>query len=460
MSISRFLAISLSAIALGAVSARAQTPLPEFAQLQVLLVQAEEAISRGDEKAALQRFAEMSTLKNVTRPSSTYILEARLAGRAGDWPRTVAVLEAYFGAASQDDADVKVAAELYAIASERKKEVDAKIAAERVAAEAAAAAAKTRDDAEKARLEALAVAEKVAQAEADARQRRSAFEAWAASASESRKIAAAAAGMPEAFRDCAGCPEMMVLPGGKTEMAGPGLKTTTVTLRSFAVSKFEITWDEWELCVKERGCNTRLQNQRGGDAGWGRGRKPVINVDHADATSYVTWLSKKTRKTYKLLSESQWQYAAVGVSEARYPWGDEPPACDRNQPNSAASPNCNLSSPAPVGSYQPNPFGLHDMAGNVFELLEEACVVLFAGKLQTTDVPIDGAAHTGEARDFRNFDCYYVIPPKERLNLQSTNLLFRGGSFLAEHTSRDRITVEMDNWGYQDTGFRVARVIG
>ena len=74
---------------------------------------------------------------------------------------------------------------------------------------------------------------------------------------------------------------------------------------AFAVGKHEVTFDEWDACVGAGGCSHKPK-----DMGWGRGRCPVVNVDWDDAQEYVSWLSKKTAKTYRLLSEAEWEYVA------------------------------------------------------------------------------------------------------------------------------------------------------
>ena len=176
------------------------------------------------------------------------------------------------------------------------------------------------------------------------------------------------------FRDCAECPQMIVLPPGKFRMGstsdeaeryfdeGP-VRDVTIP-RPIAVGMHEITFSEWDACRRAGGC---VHNPS--DNGWGRENRPVVNVSWTDAQEYVRWLSKRTGKRYRLPSESEWEYAARGGTATRYHWGDDP------GPNRA---NCNrcgdrldASRTLPVGSFPPNPFGLFDMHGNVWEWVED-----------------------------------------------------------------------------------------
>ena len=108
------------------------------------------------------------------------------------------------------------------------------------------------------------------------------------------------------FKDCSECPQMVVIPSGDFTMGSPPEEQNAenqhrVTLASpFAVSKFEITFDDWEACVSGGGCGGYLSS----DNGWGRGKRPVIHMSWVNATDYVKWLSAKTGKTYSLLSEA------------------------------------------------------------------------------------------------------------------------------------------------------------
>ena len=108
------------------------------------------------------------------------------------------------------------------------------------------------------------------------------------------------------------------------------------------------------------------------DNGWGRGRRPVINVSWDDAQAYIKWLSGITGKQYRLLSEAEYEYAARAGTETKYPWGEE------IKLNGEAMANCNGcgsqwggKQTAPVGSFPANVFGLYDMVGNVSEWTED-----------------------------------------------------------------------------------------
>jgi hypothetical protein len=80
---------------------------------------------------------------------------------------------------------------------------------------------------------------------------------------------------------------------------------------------FTITFDQWDACVAAGGCEN---NARPSDQTWGRGSRPVIDVDWRDAQNYVTWLNRMTgTDSYRLLSEAEWEYSARGVTSAQAP---------------------------------------------------------------------------------------------------------------------------------------------
>ena len=179
----------------------------------------------------------------------------------------------------------------------------------------------------------------------------------------------------DSFKEGADCPEMIVVPAGRFMMGSPAGQGDDderpqheVTIaKPFAVAKFALTFDEWDACAAHGDCASRVS-----DNGWGRGRRPAINVSWDDAQTYVRWLSRITGKEYRLLSEAEYECAARAGSETKYPWGDD------IKLNSKPMANCDgcgsqwdNKQTAPVGSFAANQFGLYDMVGNVWELTED-----------------------------------------------------------------------------------------
>ena len=207
------------------------------------------------------------------------------------------------------------------------------------------------------------------------------------------------------FRDCDVCPEMVVVPAGSFMMGSPSHEEGRavpegpvhgVTIPApLAVGKHEVTFDEWDACVAAGGCN----GYSPADEGWGRGRRPVINVIGESAKAYVHWLSRKTGKPYRLLSEAEWEYAArAGTQASRY-WGDEVSAqCDHAngydqtaeseflRPWAAVPCRDGSIHTSYVGEYGENGFGLADMLGNVWEWTEDCWHRNYGG------APSDGSA--------------------------------------------------------------------
>ncbi|MGA8699661.1 MAG: SUMF1/EgtB/PvdO family nonheme iron enzyme [Xanthobacteraceae bacterium] len=241
----------------------------------------------------------------------------------------------------------------------------------------------------------------------------------------------------QGFKECAYCPEMVVVPAGAFTMGSPANEKDRrsnenpqhkITIaKPFAVSKFEVTFDEWDACVILGGCVYQASDQ-----GWGRGTRPVISISWDDAQSYVGWLSRRTGRLYRLLSEAEWEYAARAGSDKAYSWGDEVGegnancnGCDRRWGGRQT---------APVGSFDPNAFGLHDMHGNVSEWVQDC----FQGNYN--GAPVDGSAWTtGNCNDrVLRGGSWGLVP----LNLRSA---FRDGS-------------STDN-RFLDFGFRVGRTL-
>ncbi len=120
------------------------------------------------------------------------------------------------------------------------------------------------------------------------------------------------------------CPEMVVVPAGNFSMGSEASSDETpvhevALARPFAVGKFEVTFAEWDACVADGACSHVPDDQ-----GFGRQSRPVIDVSWNDVTgAYLPWLSRKAGRTYRLLSEAEWEYAARAGSRAVYTWGDE-----------------------------------------------------------------------------------------------------------------------------------------
>jgi formylglycine-generating enzyme required for sulfatase activity/WD40 repeat protein len=191
----------------------------------------------------------------------------------------------------------------------------------------------------------------------------------------------------DSFRECADkCPEMVVVPGGnfimgsRADEGGPRSKPQhEVTIaRQLAVSKFPVTFADWDACVSVGWC------AQIGDSGYGRGQRPVINVNWNDAQQYVAWLSKMTGKPYRLLSEAEWEYAARAGTQTAYFWGDEIGYQNANC-NGCGSQWDNRGT-SPVGSFKPNAFGLYDMAGNVWQWVQDCY------QNNYNEAPTDGSA--------------------------------------------------------------------
>jgi formylglycine-generating enzyme required for sulfatase activity len=193
------------------------------------------------------------------------------------------------------------------------------------------------------------------------------------------------------FMECASCPEMVVVPAGSFIMGSPASEAgrkndegplRRVTIRQpFAVSKFEITFDEFDACYAHLGCAWYPWDVWS----WSRGRRPVKDASWDDAKQYVAWIAKVTGKSYRLLTEAEWEYAARAGTQTAYSWGDE---------IGKGNANCNGCGSqwdmqaAPVGSSAPNAFGLYDMHGNVSEWVEDCYNGNYNG------APTDGSAWT------------------------------------------------------------------
>lgn len=232
------------------------------------------------------------------------------------------------------------------------------------------------------------------------------------------------------FKDCVDCPEMVVIPGGRflmgvtaDEEEREGLSDEFrhrsqpqrgVDVRGFSAGKYEVTRAQYRVFVQSTGRSsdgcfiwTGVQVEKDPGKDWRNPgyaqdeQHPVACVSWEDASEYVRWLSKRTGKNYRLLSEAEWEYAArAGITTARF-WGDaENTSCSfANGADLTTRPlvpgasawdiaQCNdrYAYTAPVGRYRANGFGLYDMLGNVGEWTQDCWNVNYVG------APTDGRA--------------------------------------------------------------------
>lgn len=325
---------------------------------------------------------------------------ARVDAGADEARRAAAAAEAKAAADRLAEAEAKLAAEQKARGEAEARAKQLVDAADKARREQEARDKSARDEAarkktdDEAHARAAAEAEAKRKAEEEVKARAAAAEAKRladlAAAEERRKAQEMSPG--RAFRDCTdGCPEMVVVPAGSFTMGSNDYDdekpTRNVTIRqNFAVGKFEVTFDEWDACVAGGGCQG---NRSPADQGWGRGRRPVINVSWNDAKEYVAWLSRKTGQTYRLLTEAEWEYAARARGTGKWTFGDD----ERQLGNYGWYSANSGSKTQPVGGKTQNAFGLHDMHGNVWEWVEDCWHGNYNG------APSDGNAWTTSCTD-------------------------------------------------------------
>jgi formylglycine-generating enzyme required for sulfatase activity len=239
----------------------------------------------------------------------------------------------------------------------------------------------------------------------------------------------------ERFRDCADCPEMVVIGAGSFSMGSPqseadrdadeGPQRSVTIQRSFALGRYELTVGEFKRFVQaasyvtEAERNVGQQGCRAWDASdgkfdWRAGLSwrnpgfeqadshPVVCVSWNDAQAYIAWLGRQTGQTYRLPSEAEWEYAARAGSSTSRPWGDDPKdACRHaNVADQSKSPSGRTWTKkhecsdgywftAPAGSYAANRFGLSDMMGNAWEWVQDC----YDEKAYAGQAANDGRAH-------------------------------------------------------------------
>jgi formylglycine-generating enzyme required for sulfatase activity len=268
------------------------------------------------------------------------------------------------------------------------------------------------------------------------------------------------------FKECPECPLMVGIPGGRFAMGSPANEPGRfdaegpqhyVSVRAFALGKFDVTTEEFLLFLKQTGYQPRPCNPILSES-WrspGNGlayspydvtprRWPAVCLDWKDAETYVAWLNAKVRSErprlrgragpYRLPSEAEWEYAArAGTSSARW-WG---PAIGRNNANcNGCGSTWDYRELSDVDSFAGNPFGLYGMLGNAWQWTADCWHPSYLG------APSDGGAWTSN-------DC--------------TKHVIRGGSWdnvpeFIRSAARSGSTRDGGEYDYSSlAGFRVAR---
>jgi formylglycine-generating enzyme required for sulfatase activity len=257
------------------------------------------------------------------------------------------------------------------------------------------------------------------------------------------------------FKECRNCPDMVVVPPGSFMMGSPAdeperrdnERQHRVTIaRAYAIGKTEVTWDQWEACVRDRWCDgvgveNALKNNEDGTPNktfvdWGRGTRPVVGPSWFDAQTFVGWLNWKTGgdDVYRLPSEAEWEYAARAGTTTAYPWGSK---LDHERGNfggpgpglggKAEGRDQWVDQTAPVASFP---------ARNVFEWVEDCYEADFA------HAPADGSAN-------KQGNC--------------ANRIFRDGTFMSnpymQRSARRGAPYPATRRGRNYLGFRVAKTL-
>jgi formylglycine-generating enzyme required for sulfatase activity/class 3 adenylate cyclase len=221
-------------------------------------------------------------------------------------------------------------------------------------------------------------------------------------------------------------PEMVTLPGGKFAMGSnddPSEKPIhQVDVKPFAIGKFPVTVGQWNQCVAANACANKAT---------GKDDAPVTNMSWSDTQRFTEWLSRVTKKKYRLPSEAEWEYAARGGAQTKYSWGDQ---------FKSGMANCNgcsepydATQPMKVGSFKPNPLGLYDMGGGVDQWVTDCWHKTYQA------APVDGSpwldadctSHVIRSGSWKN-DASYVRPASR--DHYDTNVRYPTHGFRVAHS--------------------------
>lgn len=228
-------------------------------------------------------------------------------------------------------------------------------------------------------------------------------------------------------------PEMVIIPAGRFLMGSEKYKEQKeiAHARPFAIGRYAVTYDDYDaflVAITDPGNDIKDKQECRGK---GRSRCPANHVSWNKAVAYCKWLSEKTCHTYRLPSESEWEYACRAGTTTLYSFGETIDSSQANYGRSEKDPVWT----EPVGTYPPNPWGLYEMHGNIREWVEDCEMLKSEG-----EIPADGSALT-------KTPCYY-----RRM---------RGGSWYDSEygaSSEGRHSWEPGNTSFH-TGFRVVRTL-
>lgn len=237
---------------------------------------------------------------------------------------------------------------------------------------------------------------------------------------------------------------MVTIPPGQFLMGSPqtelerdaneGPQIAVTIAMPFEIGRFEVTFDDWNKCIKGGGCKGYSPD----DSGWGKGQRPVINISWNDSQTYIRWLNRKTGLRYRLPTEAEWEYVARGNLNAPFSTGNSISSKQANFngefPYGAAPKGVYRKKTLPVGSFPANEYGVYDIHGNVYEWVQDCW------SPNHENAPRDGRART-------DGDCKYRI--------------MRGGSWVTygyQMRASKRLRYTQD-YRYNDYGFRIARTL-
>ena len=197
------------------------------------------------------------------------------------------------------------------------------------------------------------------------------------SSDEARRIVP---GSGEGFKDFPEGPEMVVVPPGEFMMGSPdgevrrasdeGPRHRVIIPQPFLIGRYAVTFAEWDAFVAAGGGSHKPE-----DRDWGRGDCPVFNVSWDDTRAYLAWLKRMTDKDYRLPSEAEWEYAARAGTPTPFWWGSllnpEQANYNGNHTYGGGPKGARREKTVPVKSFEPNPWGLYQVHGNVWEWVED-----------------------------------------------------------------------------------------